>query len=967
MKKITGSFRTAPIIIFLLTLALTGPVLAQSNNPGTMKTVVLTDGQGEYPLGLYLQILEDPGGKLAIQDVSSPAYRSRFTASPGKVPNYGFTNSVYWVRFHLENDTGRTDRWLLVTSFANMQYEDLYLPDSKVGWLVKQSGILRPFKTRGAASHHIVLEVPLPAREEQTYYIRFQSAASMTLPLTIWLPEAYFQHLSSELLLLGFFYGALLIMLVYHLFVLYSLREASYLYFVCFLASIILWLLTYDGLAGQYFWPNLPALNDYINSVFAISTIASILLFVDAFLELKKRHLHLHRLSQVLAVGLGLGSLLIPFTSYHFMVTWFIPYAIAALLTTIAAAFISWRSGYKPARFFLFSWLGLLVGLVFTLLIREGLAPSTSQNESFMRLGCLWLAAFWSISLTDRVNLLKVETENANRALRKSEHQLSQILEGLPLAVVMYGNDRRPIYGNKRTYDILTSANRTIQPDLSVGRTLENAIAYFSLKKENTDQPYPLDWFPVQSALLGRPASADDIEADLGDRRVPLEMWASPLKDEKDNVEAVVVAFQDISRRKQEEAELIGYRNQLEALVDRRTNALNKINEKLELRLEWLSTVNKIHQAVTGMESLEAGYRELSLKILHIFNAKLVFILLWEGPEAKTEVLSCCLESGRLHDKGPLQELFKEGSPLRQQVEQGMQITCPPGQTGSFSTSFSECFPDQDVPSLILAPMKIGSLVIGVLGVAVTTASQDFLAEESHLVERMALDLATLAQGALLLDQAVVLATVEERNRLARELHDSVTQTLFTASVLAEATPHILEKDQALGRQNLSKLSRLIRGALAEMRSMLIELRMGDLHRQTLEQLLVTLVDGARSRSQAVITLSLMRDVPELPEKVTIAYYRISREALINATVHSGAAHIQVSLLEETGQLILLVRDDGCGFEPQAVPSGHLGLKIMDERAQEVGATLLVDTDPGQGTTIRVAWSERAGEGTNHG
>jgi signal transduction histidine kinase len=287
-------------------------------------------------------------------------------------------------------------------------------------------------------------------------------------------------------------------------------------------------------------------------------------------------------------------------------------------------------------------------------------------------------------------------------------------------------------------------------------------------------------------------------------------------------------------------------------------------------------------------------------------------------------------------------------------------MTCPPDQTGTFSTSFSECFPGKEIPSLILAPMVIGPSVIGVLGVAVAAASQVLLQEESDLVERMALDLSTLAQGAILLDQAVMLATVEERNRLARELHDSVTQTLFTASVLAEATPHILVKDSSLGRQNLIKLSRLIRGALAEMRSMLIELRMGELHLQTLEQLLVTLVDGARARSQAVIHLSLLKDVPQLPEKVTTAFYRITREALINTTVHSGASQIQVSLLEEENQLVLRVQDNGCGFDPQTVQAGHLGLNIMGERAQEVGASLQIETEPGQGTTIKLAWPETA-------
>jgi signal transduction histidine kinase len=951
MKKIAG------ILLIFILLAATVPALAQSGDPSIPKPVVLTDGQGDYPLGMYLQILEDPGEKLTIQDVSSPAYSSRFTDSHVAVPNYGFTKSAYWVRFHLKNNTVKADRWLLETSFANMQYEDLYLPRPNGGdWIVKQSGNLRTFSSRDAASHHITLAIPLTSQEEQTVYVRFQSGASMTLPLTLWQPEAFFQNLAVELLFLGLFYGALLIMLVYHLFVLYSLQEASYLYFVCFLASIILWLISYDGLAGQYLWPNLPGANRFAPLIFALATIASILMFVDTFLELKQRQPRLHKLILILTAGLGIALLLTPFTSYHFITSIFIPYACISLVTAGVVGFISWKSGYQAARFFLFSWLGLLGGIVFTFLIREGLAPSTSLSENFFRLGSLWLAAFWSISLTDRVNMMKKDTESANRALRSSEHKLSQILEGLPLAVVMYGKDRKPNYGNKRTYDILTNSIRNIRPDVSAGRTLETVIHYYSLKQEGTDLPYPVERFPVHRALQGEPAYADDIEVNDGKRRIPLEIWASPMKDEQGSVEAAVVAFQDISQRKQEEAELIGYRNQLEALVSERTIDLNEANEKLQLRLEWLYTVNKVHQSISGVESLETGFQELSRKILQIFHAKLVFILRWDSEEAHTEALACSLETGRAHDKKPLKDLFQDGSPLRREMERGKLVTCPPEQTGGFSTSFAECFPEQEVPSLILAPIMVGPSAIGVLGVAVANTSQGPLWEESDLVERMALDLSTLAQGAILLDQAVVLATVEERNRLARELHDSVTQTLFTASVLAEATPHILEKNEELGRQNLAKLSRLIRGALAEMRSMLIELRMGDLHRQTLEQLLVTLVDGARARSQTNITLSLIKDVPELPEKVTMAFYRIAREAMINTTVHSGASQIRVSLFEEEGRLVLCVQDNGCGFEPQEVQAGHLGLNIMGERAQEVGASLQIDTEPGQGTSVRLAW-----------
>jgi signal transduction histidine kinase len=87
-----------------------------------------------------------------------------------------------------------------------------------------------------------------------------------------------------------------------------------------------------------------------------------------------------------------------------------------------------------------------------------------------------------------------------------------------------------------------------------------------------------------------------------------------------------------------------------------------------------------------------------------------------------------------------------------------------------------------------------------------------------------------------------------------------------------------------------------------------------------------------------------------------MAFYRIAREAMINTTVHAGASQIRVSLFEEDEQLVLRVEDDGCGFNPQEVQAGHLGLTIMAERAQEIGASLQVDTQSGRGTTVRLAW-----------
>ena len=143
--------------------------------------------------------------------------------------------------------------------------------------------------------------------------------------------------------------------------------------------------------------------------------------------------------------------------------------------------------------------------------------------------------------------------------------------------------------------------------------------------------------------------------------------------------------------------------------------------------------------------------------------------------------------------------------------------------------------------------------------------------------------------------QAQQAAAEHERSRIARDLHDSVTQTLFTASMIAESTPRIWDRDSDLARQNLGRISLLTRGALAEMRSLLVELRSGVLADQPLEQLIETLAEATRARSNAVVALCVdCRSEP--PPETVMAFYRIAQEILNNTTKHAEATQIKISL-----------------------------------------------------------------------
>jgi signal transduction histidine kinase len=211
--------------------------------------------------------------------------------------------------------------------------------------------------------------------------------------------------------------------------------------------------------------------------------------------------------------------------------------------------------------------------------------------------------------------------------------------------------------------------------------------------------------------------------------------------------------------------------------------------------------------------------------------------------------------------------------------------------------------------------------------------------------------------NAQLFEQAQELATLQERQRLAQNLHDAVNQSLFSAGLIAEVLPRLWERDPAKGRQSLEDLRRLTRGALAEMRGLLAELRPQVLIDSELGDLLRQLGSAFTGRTNIPVTVNVMGN-GELPADVQVAFYRLCQEAFNNIAKHAEADEVDIHLQYEAGTVELYLRDDGRGFDSEKIPSGHYGLGMMRERAEAVGAGLIVTSRPGSGTEIAVRWME---------
>jgi len=253
-------------------------------------------------------------------------------------------------------------------------------------------------------------------------------------------------------------------------------------------------------------------------------------------------------------------------------------------------------------------------------------------------------------------------------------------------------------------------------------------------------------------------------------------------------------------------------------------------------------------------------------------------------------------------------------------------------------------------------PIRLGDELAGVFNVSYT---RPYALDEDkrRLLTALAQRAALAIERAHRQEQAEQLAVLEERQHIARDLHDAVSQTLFSANTIAGVLPRIWERDPEDGKRRLGELAQLTRGALAEMRAMLLELRPEALVGAELDVLLRQLADAATVRLPAPVDV-VIEGACSLAVEVKVALYRIAQEALNNVVKHAGASRVSVSLYCEPGIVKLNVTDDGRGFDPERAPADRLGLRIMRERACEVGATLETKSDPDRGTQVTVTWEQ---------
>jgi signal transduction histidine kinase len=259
-----------------------------------------------------------------------------------------------------------------------------------------------------------------------------------------------------------------------------------------------------------------------------------------------------------------------------------------------------------------------------------------------------------------------------------------------------------------------------------------------------------------------------------------------------------------------------------------------------------------------------------------------------------------------------------------------------------------------DMRSFLGVPIISRAGIIGAIYLTDKIGGGDFTEADERLIETFAAHASVAIENARLHERSRELSIVEERTRVARELHDSVTQQLFSLVLTAEAADTLLERDPAAAHAQLARLRELAKDAMDELRAVISALRPVALEAEGLEATLRKHVDLLRRVYRRDIGLDI-DEAPRLDPAAEGEVFRIAQEALQNALRHAGDGRLDVRLGAHDGGLLLTVSDAGVGFDLADAPrSSRLGLTSMEERARALGGRLAVESRPGAGTTVRL-------------
>lgn len=394
--------------------------------------IKINDSMQKCYIGNRCITLEDKSGYLNVYSIISDYSRFNFNAVTSEIPNYGFTKSVYWVKFSLLNTTSTEISKFLELGFPLLDRVELYIFTDKNGKLeLVQNNIAGreiPFIHRIIGHRNFVFPFKMHPVEKLTFFLKIRTDDGMIFPVTIWNRDFFNQQVQKEYFFFGIYYGIILVMFLYNLFLFIFTTDRNYLLYILYVSFFGMFQIAMNGLAMQYLWPGNTWWAIRANPFFIGLSVFFASLFSINFLEMKKNIPLLEKAMKglmILCIVLTVASLYADY-SVAIIAGQLLP--LGAIFLAIPAAIICLKKGNRSARFYLIAWMTFFIGVILSTLRVLGLAPHTFITEYGLQIGSGMETILLSIALADRINIMKKEKEEAQMEVIKSQQVMVENL-----------------------------------------------------------------------------------------------------------------------------------------------------------------------------------------------------------------------------------------------------------------------------------------------------------------------------------------------------------------------------------------------------------------------------------------------------------------------------------------------------------------------------------------------------------
>lgn len=384
------------------------------------ESIILDNENGYFNISPSFEILEDKNGSLNINNIISPEYSNKFELTKEIIPNFGFSKSIYWLKFNIENKSS-IEKWFLEIGVPSLNNVKLYLPQKNGDFLIKESGTLKPFSEREIKIRNIVFEVPIS--QQQDFYIRIDAPKSiLQFYAELWKPTKYLEKSIKEEIFFSFCYGILASMLLYNFILFLRLREKSHFYYCFFTFSTLMYQVSVNQHGSYLIWTSFPQFNLNTPWIFGNLIGVGTALFFIEFLQIKKTSwlywllcfVAVICVSQILLLDIYFNPVFQNYLNIVVCIFLMIPLLISLI-----------HKSESHIKIVFFSWIMLCLSVVVFFLDKQGIIAHNFFTKNIYLISLCLSDIIISIALAEKFKLYKEEKNQYYQELEKVNIELS--------------------------------------------------------------------------------------------------------------------------------------------------------------------------------------------------------------------------------------------------------------------------------------------------------------------------------------------------------------------------------------------------------------------------------------------------------------------------------------------------------------------------------------------------------------